>query len=55
MDLSNGSIYTCGKGSDGALGHGYDLSDKLYPTIVEALIIPHGFDISCCIHLALRQ
>ena len=45
--LTNGTIYTCGKGSDGALGHGYDLSDKLYPTIVEALIIPHGFNISC--------
>lgn len=33
----DGNLFTCGKGSDGALGHGKDHSDKLVPTVVEAL------------------
>lgn len=47
--ISNeGKLYTCGKGSDGALGHKGDKNDKLLPTLVESLL-EFAVDVSCSV------
>lgn len=42
-----GQLYTCGKGSDGALGHGVDKRDRLEPCLVENLLEYRVTDVSC--------
>lgn len=44
----DGRLYTCGKGSDGALGHGpFDKQDKLIATLVESLSDEQIVSVSC--------
>ena len=40
-------LYTCGKGSDGALGHGVDKRDKLTATLVGSLSSERVRSVSC--------
>ena len=44
---TSGQLYTCGKGSDGALCHGQDKRDKLVPTLVESLSSVRVLFVSC--------
>ena len=44
---TNGQLYTCGKGEEGALGHGVDKRDKLVPCVVESLLDSVITDVSC--------
>lgn len=44
---SDGSVYTCGKGSDGALGHGDSKEDKLVATLVQSLSGEQIASVSC--------
>ena len=44
---TSSQLYTCGKGSDGALCHGQDKQDKLVPTHVESLSSVHVLSVGC--------
>lgn len=43
----DGLVWTFGCGSNGALGHGYDFTDKHWPTLVNDLSHEYIVDISC--------
>ena len=43
----DGLVWTFGCGSNGALGHGYNFTDKHWPTLIEDLSNQFIIDISC--------